>query len=435
MEGIKRINHMDKATACAALGSLVSLRCLDINALISSDLLPATSSLTNLTSLSALGLTPHQGVLNLRHLPPQLQELTMSITTFFAPETAETLPGIDLSHVTGLTRLMAPAVEQSVRDGWVVGLSGETEDKLPPNCRRLSVADVVSAQPLLELQHLERLELRGCRLSDEGVQEALQQLSSLSTLTHLQLNIAMGHLDEGTDEDTDEVAADVLLALPSLRGLRLWYRGLEAGDCFGVDIPGLRTLAKLTALQRLSMNELALPDSIECRLADAFCGLRGLQSLFLCGCWIPELASVVGAIAGLPELRDVCLADLDKWDEAASAVTQLTGLLFVAGRENSIEFASLVGQVHQLSGLHRLWMHSAGMDRFDVDAAAASLTWLTELCLRDCGPHLLGPKFPRATLGHILPGCHLDTLGIDTLNRSAFQVCWWSPDKGGWEKE
>lgn len=208
--------------------------------------------------------------------------------------------------------------------------------------------------------------------------------------------------------ELDEVVEDALLALPCLPGLRLWFSGLEAEDRFnGYDInaPILRKLVLLTGLQRLSMSKLALPDSSECRLVDVVRGLRGLQSLRLCGCWIPELASVAGAIAGLPELRDLRLADLPKWDDAASAAlaaaAQLTGLMLVSGRVHSLEFVSLVAQVHKLSGLHRLWMHSPGVDRFDVDAAAASLTGLTELCLRDCDPHLLGRKFPHAALGHI----------------------------------
>ena len=92
--------------------------------------------------------------------------------------------------------------------------------------------------------------------------------------------------------------------------------------------------------------------------------------------------------------------------------------------------------------LRRLWMHSPGMERFNVDAAAASLTGLTELCVRDCNPHLWGPKFPHATLGCFLPGwdldlCDLDLWGIYPLNTPAFhsRLRWWSPAKGDWERE
>jgi hypothetical protein len=240
--------------------------------------------------------------------------------------------------------------------------------------------------------------------------------------------------------ELDEVVADALLALPCLRGLRLWFSGLEAEDRFNgfdVETPVLRKLVLLTALQSLSMIRLALPNNGECKLVDAVRGLRGLQSLRLDGCYIPELAIVVEAIAGLPELRDVRLADLPKWDEAAStalaAATQLTGLMLVSGRVHALEFVSMVGQVHTLSGLRRLWMHSPGMDRFDVDAAAASLTGLTELCLRDCDPHLLGVKFPHAALGHIRfdSGRWLK----DSLRRDAWQVRWWSPAEGEWNRD
>jgi hypothetical protein len=180
LQGIKRKSPsiLDRAEACAAVAGLVSLRCLSIN-VQTDDLLPATSSLTNLTSLSIEHLTPYEGVPNLWYLPAQLQELTMTLYL-----DGDDQPHIDLSHVTGLTRLMAPAVDRTEHDGWVVGFGG-SGDKLPPNCRHLSVEDVLSAQPLLELQHLERLELQSCWPSDEHVHGALQQLSSIGSLTGL----------------------------------------------------------------------------------------------------------------------------------------------------------------------------------------------------------------------------------------------------------
>jgi hypothetical protein len=148
LEGVSSMNQADKALACAALESLVSLRCLEINALTDPDLLPCTSSLTNLTSLSALALTPNEGVPNLRYLPPQLQELTMTMRL-----TREDQPVIDLSHVTGLTRLTAVR-----RTGWLgdwalyeVGWAArEAATQLPPlvsRRRHVSTAAVGAATP------------------------------------------------------------------------------------------------------------------------------------------------------------------------------------------------------------------------------------------------------------------------------------------------
>ena len=106
--------------------------------------------------------------------------------------------------------------------------------------------------------------------------------------------------------------------------------------------------------------------------------------------------------------------------------------MLISGRVHSLEFVSLEGQVHKLS-LRRLWMHSPGVDRFDVDAAAASLTGLTELCIRVRDPHLLAAKFPHAALGHIRydSGQWLD----DPLRRHAWQVWWWSPAEGEWNRD
>jgi hypothetical protein len=89
----------------------------------------------------------------------------------------------------------------------------------------------MSAQPLLELQHLERLELHRCNPTDGYVEDALLQLSSLSSLTDVELNIRV--------EDFDEEAADALLALPSLRGL-------VCGTVVGLGWNMVRSVMRLT---------------------------------------------------------------------------------------------------------------------------------------------------------------------------------------------
>jgi hypothetical protein len=194
IQGVLGMHKVDVTVwqeACTALAGLTSLRCLTVEK-NADGLLEGVGSLTNLTSLAVKQLRCTHGLPKLRHLPPQLQELTM--TLYLNAQ----MPPIDLSHVTGLTRLMA-AADNNKCDGWLVGcglleggshasiIVAPVEDKLPPNCRQLSVEGVVSAQPLLELPHLEQLKLRECDLSDEVVQEALQQISSISSLTDLQL--------------------------------------------------------------------------------------------------------------------------------------------------------------------------------------------------------------------------------------------------------
>jgi hypothetical protein len=426
-------NYFTSKEVCTALARLPSLRCLAVNT-EEDDLLPATSSLTNLTSLSFEYEYCAGDVPTLRHPPPQLQEFTMSVNSSRGMRPS-------FNHVTGLTRLMLQSVDINFQDGWVVGsglLSRGVVDKLPPNCRHLSVDGLVSAEPLLELQHLERLAIQECNLGSVSVQYALQQLSSLSTLTDLQVNIRAADLNEGT--------ADVLLSLPSLRGLRLGNEGLGYHHHRSV-VPVLRKLLNLSALQRLSMACLMLPNSSEFRLADAVCGMRGLQSLCLDGCKIGigywqhfdssvEYQEFVRAIAGLPALRDLRLAYLEDWDHTAlaefAAATQLTGLMVISDRASS-ELVSLVGQVHKLSRLRRLWMDSPGMDRFDIDAAAANLTGLTELCLRACDPQLVGAKFPGAFLGNILSAADdmwFNSFRDGPLKRSAWKLKWWSPAEG-----
>jgi hypothetical protein len=169
---------------------------------IGSYVLPGTNSLTNLTCLSISHLYPDEGVPQLRHLPAQLQQLTMSLLCY------ESTPfTIDLSHVTGLTRLAA-AGDGQVQNGWIV----EQHDKLPPNCLHLSVQDVLSAQPLLQLHQLERLEVKFCWWKGLQTLQQLSRLSRLSSLTDLQVDIESELLD-----------TDALQRLPSLKGLQLLH--------------------------------------------------------------------------------------------------------------------------------------------------------------------------------------------------------------------
>jgi hypothetical protein len=427
-----------KVDPCAALAGLTSLRCLSISTAAGS-LLPGTSSLTNLTSLTAGQLT-EEGVKLLRHLPAQLQALTMTIVGYGANPSY-----IDLSHVTGLTRFIATSARKDSDPGYglIVATSysrlGQyVSPKLPPNCRHLSVTDVYTAQPLLELQQLERLEIDRY-FPAAGSQSALQQLSSLSSLNDLQINIK-----------ASDVTAGALQDLPALRGLRLRHTGKgDAADrVTAIGSSVLRQLAQLSALQRLSMQEVMLLNSTHCKVAEVFGSLCGLHSLWLSGCVVEgncdgsyrggcssaQFAGIVGAIAGLPELRDLRLVRLSQWDEAASAAlaaaTQLTGLL-VSGHWQD-DCVSLVGQMHKLVGLRSLWVNSAKVECSDLAAAASSLVGLTELCwgLRTCDPQQLSTLFPGAALGRVKS---MDlALVDDPCDKAVWGVQWWSPADGDW---
>lgn len=408
MQGLSddRDHYVEEA---AALGRLTSLQHLVLNT-ASSDLLPGTSALTNLTSLSLGQLVAEKGVPRLQHLPPQLQELTM--TLFLMPYVAK--PVVDLSHVTNLTRLVAVPGDGSSGLEVVPGVA------LPANLAHLAVADVLSVQALLQLPLL-RLELHNCWNTDL---ERMLQLSSLTSLSYLQVLLI--------NAEQLDLTADALPRLSSLRGLQV---GRWLGSVSYVGAPALRTLQQLTALQSLRLQRLQLPDSSSCRVADVVRAMSGLQHLGIAECVVGSgsaaWAGVGAAIAALPALRDVRLADISQWNEAASvalsAATQVTSLTVVGG-----ELSSLVGLVHKLSGLGRLWIDPGACRAggFDVDAAAASLKQLTQLCVCLAGggdPLVQG--FPGAAVGHSF-GC----IG-DPLERTPWHVQWWSRDMETWEMD
>jgi hypothetical protein len=397
-------------------------------------LLPGTSSLTNLTSVSVLQLT-EEGVSNLRHLPAQLQELTLT----FNPIDLLHVP-VDLSHLTGLTRLIAagdstPAAGVVV--GWATVFHFGSNDKLPPNCRHLSVQDVVSAQPLLELQQLERLEVTSYHAG--FTQQPLQQLSSLSSLSDLQINV-----------DVNDLMTAAWHRLPSLRGLRVHYGTRDRWEDAYCELHPvvLRRLSQLSTLQRLSLDAVRLPASIGSSFGDALKGMCRLQSLWLHDCAVgeevdeksssTEFAGVVATIARLPALRDLRLAELRQWDAAASAAlaaaTQLTGLLLASCTSLKNEFVSVVERVQQLVGLRSLWVtfcdQAQGRDVLDVDAAASSLVHLTELCLQSCEPCQLSLKFAGAAVGC---ACNTSELWeLEPCDKAAWIVQWWWAADNDW---
>jgi hypothetical protein len=280
------------------------------------------------------------------------------------------------------------------------------------------------------------------------------------------------------DVESELLDTDALQRLPSLKGLRLLHTcgRYDREWPFVVKPNVLNTLMQLSALQRLSLRKLEVPSlsSSGRGFADVLRGMSRLQSLWFAECAVREksrvssgddsdgstpirkssnepFTGVVRAIASLPELRDLRLANLPQWGQAATAAllaaTQLTGLLFV-GRLSyvppgtrmfavySSEFDSLVEQVHNLCGLRSLWMHSPHMTWFDDDAAGSHLTQLTELCLPTSDSHLpmlypqsLRSKFPRAAFGHV----DFPHSAIDPCDKAQWQVQWWSDAVDCWE--
>jgi hypothetical protein len=105
------------------------------------------------------------------------------------------------------------------------------------------VHEVLSVEPLLRLQHLQRLKVYHCT---PEAQQMPQQLSSLSSFSALHINV-----------DLEDVVADAWPRLPHLQGLHLWHHAEDEEDrplgATGVDRPVLRALLQATALQRLSL--------------------------------------------------------------------------------------------------------------------------------------------------------------------------------------
>jgi hypothetical protein len=332
MQGLLALSHVQES---AALAGLTSLRCLVLNT-ASNELLPGTAALTNLTSLSLQQLRLDEGVPRLQHLPQQLKELTMTLF-------GEQPHAVDLSHVTGLTRLLS----KKVLGKDMTGLLIKHGVLLPPQLSHIAVDDVLSVQPLLQLQCLQRLELHLC--SPKEVEHNLQ-LSTLTRLSDLPISV---------DAEEFELVADAWPRLPSLRSLQVGFWRFGRLGRHLLSVPGLRILPQVTALQHLRLHHLQL--TTDSRVVDVFRGLSGLQSLGLQDCVVGVeennsalFAGMVAAIASLPELRDLRLVHMPQWDEAASvalsSATQLTGRM-VYGKE----FASLVSQqVHKLRGLGSL---------------------------------------------------------------------------------
>lgn len=79
--------------------------------------------------------------------------------------------------------------------------------------------------------------------------------------------------------------------------------------------------------------------------------------------------------------------------------------------------------------------HTYAAECFDVEAAAANLVHLTELCLRDCDPHLMHPKFPGAALGRVSVSMNLWCRPrLDPCDTALWRVQWWSSADGAWEE-
>lgn len=186
---------------------------------------------------------------------------------------------MDLSRVTGLTRLMCRGSCESQ------GLRVGPQDKLPPNLVFLCVDAVLSVQPLLELQRLQHLKLYSCWPSDVEEVTQLSALTRISTFTHLQLGLQSRFIDLGKE---------VLARLPFLRGIDVAYNPWPPEAILDTlngrprrpdPAIGVPALLQLTALQRLKLWCARLPNCNTCRLADVMRSMQGCRALLWAVAW------------------------------------------------------------------------------------------------------------------------------------------------------
>jgi hypothetical protein len=189
--------HAAPQAAAEALAGLTGLRSLSLclaqvtedqpdalSSSVAAAMLPALAHLTALTALNLLRARASD-IPGLQYLPESLQQLAVS-TDDFGPEmevdadmTGEKLT-MQLGHITALTALQ---------------LSGSSfgvfcDDVLPPTLVTLTATDpgVIVVEPLLELQHLQRLTVHLA----PPVAAKLKQLSSLQQLRDVQLHFTSG---------------------------------------------------------------------------------------------------------------------------------------------------------------------------------------------------------------------------------------------------
>jgi hypothetical protein len=194
----------DLLTPCppAALGALppyaaalaAGLQSLTVLTPRSFLVLPATSALTRLTHACILLKDLQANGPLLRHLPPQLRQLELSVAWALGAagsgvRGAHSRPPLPLRHISGLQELRCSGY-----------MSLQADDELPPRLASLQAPDCHAVAPLLHLSSLRWLNLYNCttpaaELAKLG--QSLRQLSEvgarcLSCVAHAPVR-ALGH--------------------------------------------------------------------------------------------------------------------------------------------------------------------------------------------------------------------------------------------------
>lgn len=144
---LKHLELGPRAEYCSTfpLEGLTRLHTLTLSEDSADTLLPAVSSLTRLTRLTAHNMHT-TSLAKLKWIPPQLQCLHMSLARI---RKAEVIPTLALSHLSALTQLSSDGRPLIMQPG----------DCLPSSLKVLRVRDCLEAAPLLGLTGLEVLEM------------------------------------------------------------------------------------------------------------------------------------------------------------------------------------------------------------------------------------------------------------------------------------
>eukprot|EP00775_Hariotina_reticulata_P001710 gene1710-2055_t len=245
-------NVPEEGAAAEALMRLTALQDLDLSSsfYLSEDFMLAVAGLANLVKLELPPLCM-VGALCVDWLPPQLQQLYLHDFGRFDEEC------LQLGQLTALTRLQLGYRMYETSE--LLLCSG---DILPPNLVILD-AHLGSLQPVLQLQHLQQLNLT-MLLSFNGEVE-LQALTQLQALTHVGLDYVQHH-----------VHADVW-TWPSLP-----VKQLALAAVHETTLHSLSQLQGLTSLQ-LGTSMRRKPCQVHAsygRLAEALQHLTALQNLW-----------------------------------------------------------------------------------------------------------------------------------------------------------
>lgn len=337
-------------------------------------MIPALAPLTSLTSLELKSYLLDRSLLE--HLPPQLQELNVTLArvrSYLGIYPPGATASLQLAHLTALTRL----------DSYERLIVCEN-DVLPINLKVLAVCDCWSCQPLLQLQQLQELSMT-CSTTPA---DELLQLNQMTALTDMDLRydtsnsqgqaaaqdasvawpalhglqaLQLDYLDDST-----WLTVSVLLRIKqasSLRHLHIAYLNVSQQ---GADmLPAvLRHLTALTALhlERLTQGGNESPAPLG---QQAYRGALQVNKVLAC------------SMASLPKLASLCLEELCIVGPAAAAAlakaTQLTSLSISDCRLTDGLVLSVLQGMRTLRALDLSW------NRLITDVSGPAIAKLTQL--------------------------------------------------------